>query len=194
MGCVLFRMIAGRPPFVRMRAVDLLGAHILEPAPPPSSTAKQLIPPAADDLVLRALAKSPDERFQSADQMRLATRELLFALARSPRQPAKRSERPPSPAPAGTEPLPRGLPAQRAAPAAPPRLQARPTLPMPTKERPGPPPTLLDELEAPTLLRRPSPRPVDPMREHRVRAAVIGAAFGLLVLALILSVLAMARR
>jgi serine/threonine-protein kinase len=74
---VLFRLIAGRGPFVYARgdAVDpghdremlaLMTAHAKEMPRPPSAYAAQPIPRALDETILRALAKHPDDRPASA--------------------------------------------------------------------------------------------------------------------------------
>ncbi|MEZ4363760.1 MAG: protein kinase [Kofleriaceae bacterium] len=62
LGCMLFHLAVGQPPFVGSGVGDVLVAHMTEPAPAPSSRCPGL-PAAFDALVLRCLAKSPDERF-----------------------------------------------------------------------------------------------------------------------------------
>jgi len=67
---VLFEMLCGRLPFVCKDDVAFLRAHIKEPAPKPSSVAPDAkIPPAVDQLVLRALDKDPQKRFKDAAEM-----------------------------------------------------------------------------------------------------------------------------
>src|SRR3954451_4426120 len=60
LGCVMFEMIAGRPPFRRENEYATMYAHVSEPAPALG------VSPAVDAVVARALAKEPDERFPSA--------------------------------------------------------------------------------------------------------------------------------
>src|SRR5262249_12735831 len=62
LGCVLFRMLAGRPPFIEQGAGPVIAAHLGQPAPAPSQFTSE-IPLALDELVLRCLAKSPADRF-----------------------------------------------------------------------------------------------------------------------------------
>jgi serine/threonine-protein kinase len=64
LGCVLFHLITGRPPFDFEGMGEIISAHMREPPRAPSQLALG-IPPALDALVLRCLAKSPDERFQN---------------------------------------------------------------------------------------------------------------------------------
>lgn len=68
-GAMLFAMIVGRRPFEHQGMVDLLNAHVHETPPTPSKLAKQPVSRAMDELILKALAKAPSDRFQSAAEM-----------------------------------------------------------------------------------------------------------------------------
>jgi serine/threonine-protein kinase len=61
LGCVLFEMVAGRPPFEKEGAGDYLVAHLSE-QPPRLRDLGTAISPALDDLIARMLAKDPGER------------------------------------------------------------------------------------------------------------------------------------
>ncbi len=66
-GCVLFELLCGRPPFVGDSPVSVAYQHVREPAPTPSSFAPD-VPPALDQIVMRALAKDRDARYSSAQE------------------------------------------------------------------------------------------------------------------------------
>jgi len=68
-GCLLYELLTGRPPFVGESPVSVAYQHVRERALPPSSYDPD-ISPAIDAVVLKALAKNRDERYQSAQEMR----------------------------------------------------------------------------------------------------------------------------
>lgn len=84
MGCVLFYLLTGRPPFVKPSQLELLQAHALEPAPTPSTTARFRVSDRTDALTLRALAKAPADRYASASAMLDAVAEALALESRTP--------------------------------------------------------------------------------------------------------------
>nr|MBA3503363.1 protein kinase [Deltaproteobacteria bacterium] len=68
LGCVMFAMLVGHPPFVAPTAGDLIASHLREEPAVPSSLRSE-IPTALDELVLRCLSKSPDARYQSMTEL-----------------------------------------------------------------------------------------------------------------------------
>ncbi|HVZ74029.1 MAG TPA: protein kinase [Polyangia bacterium] len=64
LGCLMFEMLAGRPPFVDRAAAEVIVAHIFKPAPRVSSLVAN-VPPALDALVAAMLEKEPSARPQS---------------------------------------------------------------------------------------------------------------------------------
>jgi beta-lactam-binding protein with PASTA domain/tRNA A-37 threonylcarbamoyl transferase component Bud32 len=68
-GCLLYELLAGRPPFVGESPVAVAYQHVREPAVPPSTYDTDL-PPEIDAIVMKALAKRLEDRYQSAAAMR----------------------------------------------------------------------------------------------------------------------------
>lgn len=68
LGVVLFEMVTGQVPFQATKTFDMLLKHISEPPPSPRTLAPQ-IPEALEHIILRALAKEPDERYQAMGDM-----------------------------------------------------------------------------------------------------------------------------
>jgi serine/threonine protein kinase len=68
LGIVLFQMLVGRVPFRGTTPHAVLHAIIYEPPPPPRELNPNLAP-ATEDVIMRAIAKEPDRRFQRASDM-----------------------------------------------------------------------------------------------------------------------------
>jgi serine/threonine-protein kinase len=68
-GCLLYELLTGRPPFVGESPVAVAYQHVREPASPPSTYDTDL-PPEIDSIVMKALAKRLEDRYQSAAAMR----------------------------------------------------------------------------------------------------------------------------
>lgn len=69
-GIVLYEMLTGRVPFKGENAVAVAYKHVTEDPVPPRVLAGD-IPPALEAVVMKALAKNPENRYQTAEQMRL---------------------------------------------------------------------------------------------------------------------------
>ncbi|MGD0175048.1 MAG: protein kinase [Anaerolineales bacterium] len=67
-GVMLFELLTGRLPFPGKDPRTLSLQHMLEPAPSPRLLNPSL-PPELDEIVLRALAKDPAQRYRNGDQM-----------------------------------------------------------------------------------------------------------------------------
>lgn len=79
-GCVLFELLCGHPPFVGDSPVAVAYQHVREDPRPPSDSNPD-VSPDIDAVVLKALAKNPVNRYQSAAEMRA---DLLRAASGRP--------------------------------------------------------------------------------------------------------------
>src|SRR5947207_12206124 len=64
LGCVLYEMLAGHPPFLGTTAQEILARHTLDPVPP-LRTIRRELPEAIEHAVRKALAKAPADRWRS---------------------------------------------------------------------------------------------------------------------------------
>jgi serine/threonine-protein kinase len=79
LGCVLYELLCGSPPFgsgADGPQVAVAARHVREPPEPPSARNPQ-VDPGLDAVVLTALAKQPDQRYQSATELQAALGRVL---------------------------------------------------------------------------------------------------------------------
>jgi serine/threonine protein kinase len=176
LGVMLFEMLAGRPPFTAEGLGELFALQMFQPAPPLADFAPR-VPRHVAAAIARALAKDPDARFQSMEELRAALagelkppEEIFPAAPDQPVDPPIRRWRIPALAGAlalvvagGFQLLPRShraaAAAQVALPASPPPLAATPSPPvaqpapravaLAPEKHPAPPPRAVTKRQPP---------------------------------------------
>lgn len=83
LGAVFYELITGRKLFVAESQFDVMLAHV-ETIPEPPSKYNPNVPPELDALILKALAKRPDHRYQSALEFREALMSISLGAAAEP--------------------------------------------------------------------------------------------------------------
>jgi serine/threonine protein kinase len=148
LGCLFYECLAGQPPFPKERDVEVLYAHIQDP-PPQVSAVRPDLPAALDDVIVKAMAKKPEDRFPTCSAFIDAARTIVG-------EPAPVAS-PPPPPPVGV-PVPSasaGGPPPPPPPPGPPPIPEPPAPPAPRVAAPNAPtdaPPPHDSGEAPTSL------------------------------------------
>ncbi len=89
LGCVLYEMIAGQPPFSGPTAQSIIARHALGEVPS-LVVVRGTVPEEVEDVVLQALAKSPADRFATAGEMAEVLRGLMATGTTGARNTARR--------------------------------------------------------------------------------------------------------
>jgi serine/threonine-protein kinase len=74
LGAVAYALLSGRPPFERSTPMEVIVAHIHDEAAAPSHFQAD-VPTDLEGIILRCLAKRPEDRFQDADSLEQALAE-----------------------------------------------------------------------------------------------------------------------
>ncbi|MEO6417885.1 MAG: serine/threonine-protein kinase [Polyangiaceae bacterium] len=81
LGIIMYEMLTGKVPFDRPNSVNILMAHVNEQVPPMRVTYPNLLVSAAmEDTVMRCIAKNPDDRFTTMDDV-LASLKMVASAA-----------------------------------------------------------------------------------------------------------------
>src|SRR5581483_5194967 len=157
-GAVLYEVLTGRPPFQAKSQFDLMSAHV-NAIPAPPSTIQRSIPQEVDAAVLKALAKDPADRYQTATNFRQVLESLVSShSATTIRQPVAAPPPPP----------PLSMPAM----AAPPPLEPAGSVALPEQGLATKPEPVEEVVEAEPVVVQPSTEPAS-MPERIAATAVI---------------------
>jgi serine/threonine protein kinase len=77
LGCILFTMLAGRPPFVSNSIAELVTLHMMAPVPRLRSLGIQAVPAAVEDLLGTLLEKAPERRLPTMTAVALRIAVIL---------------------------------------------------------------------------------------------------------------------
>jgi Protein kinase domain len=174
LGCVAYWLLTGEAPFHGGNTIAVFTAHLYEP-PPPLTARRPDLPAAADEVLARAMAKVPDQRYASCGDFAAALGDALgIVSSRSGGRRGPGPARPVGQTPTARDPVPRprarpdGSPTPSADPATAPLTAVTPTAGAdaganadgryrakqdPAGQAAGPPPTARRRRRLPLLVR-----------------------------------------
>jgi serine/threonine protein kinase len=68
LGCTLYVLVTGRPPFEGKTAVEVITKHASHPIVPPEAIVKR-VPKALSEIILKMVAKRPEDRYQTMQEV-----------------------------------------------------------------------------------------------------------------------------
>ncbi len=80
-GCILYECLTGQPPHIADNPIGLMSKHVNENVLPPSQISKTELPPEFDEIAMRALAKSPADRYNGMDTLKAELKEARLKLS-----------------------------------------------------------------------------------------------------------------
>lgn len=110
LGVVLYQMVTGQLPFDAEVPMALVMKHINDPVPPPSQLGAEL-PPGLEAVILKMLAKQPEQRYANAGEVATALRKVMgwetpASTTSTSTTGVRATPRPKSTPPRNTQPLP----------------------------------------------------------------------------------------
>jgi serine/threonine protein kinase len=86
LGCTLYDLLTGRPPFTGKTAVEVITKHQREQITPPEMVVKN-VPLSLSQILLKMVAKKPDQRYQTMNEVILALEDFLGVASTGPFTP-----------------------------------------------------------------------------------------------------------
>jgi hypothetical protein len=85
LGVIMYEMVTGKVPFDRPKTIDILMAHASEEIPPiRKMNPAARVSPALEEVIMRSMAKNPNDRYRSMDEVLAALKRLGGAAAAEP--------------------------------------------------------------------------------------------------------------
>lgn len=88
LGCTLYVLVTGKPPFDGKTALEVISKHQTEPIVPPEVIVKR-VPKALSGILLKMLAKKPEDRYQTMDEVIAALEGFLGLNSAGPFNPSE---------------------------------------------------------------------------------------------------------
>jgi serine/threonine-protein kinase len=186
LGVMLYELLTGAFPFKAETPMAMLAARLVH-APIPPRDVRSDLPPAVEDVIMRALARKPEARFATAAEMVAALRQAVGMSESELNRPLTPQRGMPAigsglPSPLPTQPAPPLPPTQ---PASPPPAHS-PTTPSPAYVQTPPAPASYPYAAAPTT---PAPHPLNvpaPPARSTGKGPLVGILVGVIALGLLI--------